>query len=153
MSIKTKTNRKGSKPKSPFLHSFSFKLTEDQYQTICKEFLGCQLGRAAMIAQPHIWFGGMSHMRLHPPTMKVTVIAPELYEKLQAVLPKRVKQMSNQKQHDYRYQEHDLDGIIRYFANGFDGKILRYEFWVDTHRRSVVFKLLVEKDVKCAKPR
>lgn len=74
-----------SSPK-PFIHTFSFELTEKQYKTIAKHFKACRLGEAAMLAQPHIWFGGASHIRSYPPIMKVTVVNKCIYEKLQAVL-------------------------------------------------------------------
>lgn len=75
------------KPK-PFLHTFSFQLTEAQYKIIEKEFLSCQLGKAAMLGQPAIWFGGQTHIRVRPPMMKITVVSADLYNKLQAVLTK-----------------------------------------------------------------
>lgn len=49
---------------------------------------------------------------------------------------------------EIKYQEHDLDSIMRYFANGFtpqpDTKILRYEFTIDTFKRVVIFKLFIK---------
>ena len=47
------------------------------------------------------------------------------------------------------WQQHDLDDVIRYFAESFKAgagkKILRYEFTVDTHRRIVTFQIFVQK--------
>jgi len=78
--------------KKGILKSFSFKLTEEQYERIAKEFLGCQVQLAAMLAQPQIWFGGSSGTRVHPPTMKVAVLSHSLFKKLQAVLIKSEKE-------------------------------------------------------------
>lgn len=51
---------------------------------------------------------------------------------------------------EIKYQEHDLDDIMRYFANGFTPipgtKILRYEFTIDMFKRMVIFKLFVEQE-------
>lgn len=47
-----------------------------------------------------------------------------------------------------QWQEHDLDGIMRYFANGFkmkrNQKLLKYEFVTDVGLRKVAFKLFIE---------
>ncbi len=50
------------------------------------------------------------------------------------------------------YQEHDLNGVMRYYAEGFMPKsergkrkeqIVKYEFTIDTFTRKVIFKLYV----------
>lgn len=66
--------------------TFFIDLTEKQYKVIAQEFLSCQLGSAAMLGQPAIWFGGDSSKRLKPPRMQMSVLTPELFHKLQAVL-------------------------------------------------------------------
>jgi hypothetical protein len=72
-------------------HTFRFQLTEKQYRIIAKEFQSCQLGTAAMIGQPAIWFGGQTHTREKPPMMEMAVISPSLFRKLENVLLNRKK--------------------------------------------------------------
>lgn len=54
---------------------------------------------------------------------------------------------------EIKYQEHDLDGIMRYFANGFENpkgkQIVKWEFTIDTFRRIVIYKIYIdEKETK-----
>lgn len=52
---------------------------------------------------------------------------------------------------EIKWQDVDLDDIIRHYANAFQPKgmkILRYEFFIDTHARRVVFELFCEPERK-----
>jgi len=55
--------------------------------------------------------------------------------------------MSKQLESEYfvKYQEHDLDSVIRYFGKDFSGEVVSYEYWIDTHLRRVIFKLVLKK--------
>ena len=50
---------------------------------------------------------------------------------------------------EYHYQEHDLGEVLNFFALNFSPKpgekIIQHEAFVDTAKRTVVFKLLIEK--------
>ncbi len=49
---------------------------------------------------------------------------------------------------EIQWQEHDLDDVVRHFAKGFTppkGKqIIRFDYWIDTHKRAVIFSLIVK---------
>ena len=51
---------------------------------------------------------------------------------------------------EYRYHEVDLGAVINYYAKDFSiihgKKIVQHEAFIDTAKRTVIFKLLVEKD-------
>lgn len=50
---------------------------------------------------------------------------------------------------EIRYQEEDLDSILRYFVKGYEvvgERITHHEAIVDNNKGKVVFKLFVEKD-------
>jgi hypothetical protein len=51
---------------------------------------------------------------------------------------------------EIKFQEHNFDDVLRYFAEGFKPKpgekIVKYEYTVDGFTRKVIFKLYVEKN-------
>lgn len=48
------------------------------------------------------------------------------------------------------YQEWDLTSVMEYFIEGFDQKSTGYEYFIDTDKKKVVFKLFVEEGVLCS---
>lgn len=51
---------------------------------------------------------------------------------------------------ELRYQEHDLGEVMNFFARHFEPtpglKIIQHEAFIDTAKRTVIFKLLVQKE-------
>ena len=44
-----------------------------------------------------------------------------------------------------KYQEMNLDDVMKYFVDAFSQKVEAYEYFVDQHKGKVVFKLFIEE--------